>query len=400
MLHRDFLKFRGIFCTLNKPPSIHPLPVHPVPFPHPPDRAKTYNRLRLLLGLCSSALTFLLLVALVALHWSTVLADWARSVVPGTYGALLAFVCATALLQAAITLPLGFILGYSVEHRYGLSNQSLGRWAWERLKGILVSAPLAGALIIALYASMELCGDFWWAALGLLLVLVNVLLARIAPVFLFPIFYKVAPLENGPLKERIVALCANAGFRYEGIFSFNLSKNTRKANAAFTGIGKAKRILLGDTLLKDFTDEEIETIVAHELGHYVRHHLLIGIVVGTAATFAGLFVAARLYSASLTIAGFTGPTDLAALPLLAIWLSLFALATMPLGNMLSRRHEREADTFAVQTTGNAPGFASALRKLAARNLADPNPHPLIEFLFYSHPSIGRRLRMVEGAAGL
>ncbi len=366
--------------------------------PPSPDTAKTYNRIRLSLGLLSSVLTFLLLVALITGGWSIRLAGWARSILPGTYGPLLAFVCAVAALQAVITLPFGFILGYVIEHRYGLSNQSLGRWAWERFKGVLVSAPLAGAVVITLVLCMEWFGDSWWAALGLFLTVANLLLARMAPVLLLPIFYRVLPLKEGALKQRIEALCSSVGFRFEGIYSFNLSKNTRKANAAFTGIGKAKRVLLGDTLLAGFTDEEIETIVAHELGHFLRRHILIGIAAGTAATFAGLFVAARLYSWSLALAGYGGLTDLAALPLLAIWISLFALVTMPLGNMLSRKHEREADAFAVRSTGNAPAFASALRKLASQNLADPAPHPLVEFLFYSHPSIPRRLRMVEGAA--
>lgn len=372
--------------------------MHPVSSPQSSDTAKTYNRIRLSLGLLSSVLTFLLLVALVTGGCSRDLAGWARSILPGTYGSLLLFVGAVALLQAAITLPLGFVLGFVVEHRYGLSTQSLGRWGWERLKGVLVSAPLAAAVVVALFLCMERFGSSWWAVLGLTLTVANLLLARVAPVLLLPIFYRVSPMEEGPLKARIATLCTRTGFRLEGIYRFNLSKNTRKANAAFTGIGRAKRILLGDTLLNDFTDEEIETIVAHELGHYRYRHILTGIVAGTVAMFAGLFVASRLYSWSLGRAGFGGLTDLSALPLLAIWISLCTLVTMPPGNMLSRKHEREADAFAIRTTGNPAAFASALRKLAARNLADPEPHPLVEFLLYSHPSISRRLRSVEGAA--
>jgi STE24 endopeptidase len=301
-----------------------------------------------------------------------------------------------ALLQALITLPFSFALGYVLEHRYALSNQSLGRWAWERIKGALVSGLLGVGVIVALYLCMERFGNSWWLALGVFLTLVNVLLARLAPVLLIPMFYKVTPLADESLRKRIVALCTGTGFRFEGIYSFNLSKNTRKANAAFTGIGKAKRILLGDTLLQNFTGEEIETIIAHELGHYLRRHILTGMLVGTVITFVGLFVAAHLYSWSLTQAGFSGLTDLRALPLLAIWVSLFAVAVMPWGNMLSRKHEREADAYAVKATANAAAFASALRKLASLNLADPEPHPLIEFLFYSHPSIHRRLQAVEG----
>ena len=391
-----FLKFHPLFCTLNKPPSIQLSPVHPVSSPASPEKAKTYNRIRLLLSLPSPVVTLLLFVALITQGWSTILADWARSIIPGSYGALLVFVFAIALLQGTLTLPLTFILSYVIEHRYGLSNQSLCTWTWERLKEVLVSAPIAAVVVIALYLCMEWFGNFWWVILGLLLVLANILFARIAPVLLLPIFYRIVPMAEGVLKERLGALCVNAGLRFEGIYQFDLSRNTRKANAAFTGIGRARRILLGDTLLEDFTNDEIETVVAHELGHYLRHHLLIGIVYGAVTTFAGLLVASRLYIWSLAKAGFEGPTDLAALPLLAIWLSLFAIVTMPLGNMLSRKHEREADAFAVRTTGNAAGFSSALRKLAAKNLADPEPHPIVEFLFYSHPSISRRLRMVNG----
>jgi STE24 endopeptidase len=371
--------------------------VHPVLLSKFSDTAKTYNRTKLSLGLLSSALSFLLLVALVAWGWSAALSAWARSVIPGAYGALLVFAAAVAAVQTAITLPFAFVLGYLIEHRYGLSTQSFGRWAWERLKAFLVSAPLAAALVIALYACLEYCGSSWWLALALLVTVANLLFARLAPVLLLRVFYTVVPIGEGPLKERITLLCKSAGIHFQGIYSYNLSKNTRKANAAFTGIGKAKRVLLGDTLLQEFTEAEIETVVAHELGHLRRHHIPIGIAVGALFTFLGLFAAGQLYSWSLVRTGFAGPTDIAALPLLAIWLSLFALVTMPLGNMLSRRHEREADAFAVRITGNAAAFASALRKLSARNLADQAPHPLVEFLFYSHPSIGRRLQALEGA---
>ena len=178
----------------------------------------------------------------------------------------------------------------------------------------------------------------------------------------------------------------------EGIFSFDLSKNTRKANAAFTGLGRSRRIILGDTLVKNFSVEEIETVFAHELGHYRFGHIRSGIVTGTISTFAGLFVAARLYEASAAALGFPSPTDLAALPLLAIWLSVFGLVTSPIANMISRRHEKQADAYAVRTTGKRDAFASALRKLSDMNLADPAPHPFVVFMFYSHPPVTKRIQ--------
>lgn len=371
--------------------------MHPVPSSQVSDTAKTYNRTKLTLGLLSSALSFLLLAALVTGGRSSALTALARSVLPGEYGTLLVFGAAVAALQAAITLPIAFTLGYLVEHRYGLSTQSLGLWARERLKALLVGAPLAILLLIALYACLTYCGGLWWGALALLVILTNVLAARLAPVFVLRVFYTLTPIGEGTLRDRITLLCRSAGIPFQGLYSFDLSKNTRKANAAFAGIGKARRILLGDTLLREFTEEEIETIVAHELGHLRNHHIPIGIAVGALFTTAGLFASSRLYAWSLVELGFLGPTDIAALPLLAIWLSLFALVTTPLGNLLSRKHEWEADAFAVRATGNAKDFASALRKLSARNLADQDPHPLVEFLFYSHPSIGRRIRALKGA---
>jgi len=234
---------------------------------------------------------------------------------------------------------------------------------------------------------------------GIAVTLLTVVLARLAPVLIMPLFYRFTPIGEGSLKERILRLCVDAGVRIDGIFSFNLSKNTRKANAAFTGIGRSRRIILGDTLVRDFSEEEIETVFAHELGHYRFGHIRKGIAAGTLLTFTGLFAASLLYAWSLTLFGYASPADLGALPMLAVWLSLFGLVTSPLGNLLSRRHEREADRYAVASTGKREAFVSALRKLGAMNLADPDPHPLVEFLFYSHPPITKRIRAVEAGPG-
>ena len=360
-----------------------------------PTNAKAYNRIKLLVSIASSVATFVLLVLIVSLGYSRELKDWVYSVTSHQYAALMLFAICISVMQALITLPLGFYSGYHIEHRYALSNQSLVRWAWERLKGILVSLPLAVAVLALLYYCLTTYGIWWWLPVSTALTLLSVVLTRLAPILIMPLFYKFTPIQNGSLKERIVRLCSETGLRIEGIFSFNLSKNTKKANAGFTGIGKSKRIILGDTLLQDFSEEEIETVFAHELGHYKHRHIIIGILIGIVSTFLGLFITAQLYEWSLTSFGFTAITDFEALPILAVWLSVFGLVTSPIGNVISRRHEREADAYAVQKTGNKSAFISALQKLAAMNLADPEPHPIVEFLFYSHPSIARRIRAVE-----
>ena len=364
-----------------------------------PGKAKPYNRIKLITGIASAVLSFVVLLTLVALGAAQSVATWSLAIAGDPYVALLVFSFALGAIQTVFTLPLSYYSGFHVEHRYGLSNQTIGRWAWEKLKGLLVGLPILVAVLLLLYYCLRTYGEAWWLPVSIGLTLISVVLARIAPVIILPLFYKLTPLTDSLLKDRILALCATAGVVVEGIFTFDLSKNTKKANAAFTGIGKSRRIILGDTLIKEFSEEEIETVFAHELGHYKHRHILIGMRIGTVSTFAGLYLTAQLYQTSLAAFGFSAITELAALPLLALWLSLFSLVTSPLGNMLSRRHERQADAYAVKVTGKKSAFVSALRKLATTNLADPEPRALVEFLFYSHPSIAKRVKLVEALEG-
>ena len=363
-----------------------------------PDRAKSYNRTKLITGISSSAISFLLLLLLVWLDSTRHIASFAWAVGSYRYLALLIFTATVGIIQSLVTLPIGFYSGYILEHRYNLSNQSLGRWAWERLKGSLVGLPLVAAILIIVYWCMLKYENNWWLPVGILISMVSVLLARIAPVLFMPLFYKFDPLPDGPLKERIARLCTASGLEFEGIFTFDLSKNTKKANAGFTGIGRSRRIILGDTLLNEFSDDEIVTVFAHELGHYKYRHITIGIVTGVLSTFVGLFIASQLYAWSINVFSFSSITDLEALPLLAIWLGLFGLVTSPISNIISRRHERQADEYAVKVTHNGAAFAAALRRLANTNLADPEPHPLVEFMFYRHPSIAKRIQLAESTA--
>lgn len=357
---------------------------------------KRYQKTRLLAGLTHSTVAFAFTILIVGAGLTTELETWARTIVDNDYLVLLVFAGVLGLSESILTLPLRWFTGFFLEHQYRLSNQSLRAWLWERTKGLLVGLPLISVLLILLFFCLRTYGSLWWVPVGGMLFFFSVLLARIAPVLLFPLFYKFEPLEDGPLKERIANLCRQVGVVVKGIFVFNLSKTTKKANAAFTGLGSTKRIILGDTLVANFTDEEIETIFAHELGHYTMNHVWKLIVVGTMSTFLGLFVTARLYELNLTWFGFPSMEAIAALPILGLWLGIYSMVTTPLNNMLSRRFENQADAYAVRTSGKKSAFANALQKLGAVNMADRSPHPVIEFLFYSHPSLEKRIRAVEG----
>lgn len=358
-------------------------------------RAKTYNRIKLALSLASTIFFFAFALAVVATGLSRAIETFASSIMKNEYWAFLLFAGIFGGLEILFRLPLTFYSGFYLEHRYGLSNQTFGRWVWEQTKALLVSIPLVVPILLYFFYCLRQYGNMWWLPVGVMMFLATTLLARVAPKIIFPLFYKFEPLENPSLRDRVARLCRETGFRLEGVFTFNMSKNTKKANAGFTGIGKSKRVILGDTLLEKFSDDEIETVLAHELGHYHHGHIWKGIFIGTVSTFLGLFITSRLYVASLSLFGFDRIDDLAALPLLGLWLGVFGLVVSPLTNAISRKDEYEADRYAVKKSENPQAFVGALKKLADMNLADAAPNPVVEFLFYSHPSIEKRIRFAE-----
>jgi len=358
-------------------------------------QAKEYSRLKLTLSLIGTTFSFLIMAAIVVTGVSLRIEDFVHSITLSPYGALLLFGAILGLLSGVISFPLSFYSGFVLEHRYNLSNQDFFQWMWEQGKAFLVSIPIAVPLMLLFYFFLREYQTLWWLPVATAMFAVSMLLSRIVPVFIMPLFYKFMPLQNEALRERILSMCKNTRMNVTGIFTFNLSKTTKKANAGFTGIGKSKRIILGDTLMEHFSDDEVETVFAHELGHYVHGHIWKNILVGTLSTYAGLYITSLLYSLSLGWFGFSSVDQLAALPLLALWLGVYSILTSPLSNVLSRKYEFEADRYALERTGNATAFISTMRKLAEMNLADTAPHPVIEFLFYSHPSIEKRIRAAE-----
>ena len=360
-----------------------------------PSQAKQYSRKKLTLSLIGTAISFLFTLIIITSGLSVRAEALVYSYTSSPYVALLLFSTLFGVLNGFLSFPLSVYSGYVLEHRYNLSNQNFFQWLWEHVKALLVSLPIILPLTIVFYFFLREYRELWWLPVATVMFIVSMLLSKIAPVLIMPLFYKFTPLENTALNERILALCRNTRMNVTGIFTFNLSKTTKKANAGFTGIGKSKRIILGDTLMRHFSDDEIETVFAHELGHYVHGHIWKNIVVGTLSIYAGLFLTSKMYLASLGWFGLTSVDQLAALPLLILWLGVYSLVTSPLSNLLSRTYEYEADRYAVDKTGNLAAFTSTMKKLAEMNLSDTAPHPLIEFLFHSHPSIEKRIRAAE-----
>jgi STE24 endopeptidase len=287
-----------------------------------------------------------------------------------------------AIPYRILSLPLSYYSGYILPHRYELSTQTIKGWISDLIKGGLVSIVLGVPL------------TWWiWAAGGF--TLVTVVLAVLAPIILMPIFYKFTPLgeEYSELTQRILALAKRAQTHVRGVYSFDMSRRTRAANAGLTGLGRTRRIILGDTLLEEFSEDEIETVLAHELGHHVHRDIPFQLLFQTGFNFLAFFVAARVLERVTISLNLTGASDPGGLPLIAAVFGVLGLVTMPIMNGLSRWRERLADQYALRITNKPEAFQSAMTRLANQNLADVDPEGWVVFLFYSHPPLRDRIQM-------
>lgn len=363
-------------------------------------QAKKYNNIKLLVGITKAVASFILLFLFVYFGYSSKLEMYLRNFVENDYLVLLFYVFVIGIISSIIFFPVSYYLEFYLEHKYNLSNQTFWKWIWENTKESLVGAAIGIPLLMAFYFILTTFENLWWLPFGIVMFVVSVLLAKILPIYILPLFYKVSPIEDENLKERIVKLGSLAGMNVENVFKFDMSKNTKKANAAFTGLGKTKRILLGDTLINNYTQDEIETVIAHELGHYKKKHIIKNLVIGTIFSFVTFYLIAELYSLSINPFGFKSITEISALPLIILWGSLIGLFISPISNIISRKYEYEADEYAVKSTNKKDAFIATLNKLTDQNLGDREPHPLIEWFFYSHPSIKKRVDSIEKLTSL
>jgi STE24 endopeptidase len=276
-----------------------------------------------------------------------------------------------------------------------LSNQDIRSWLIDQVKAFLLGVVLGVIILEVMYALLRLAPDTWWLWLSVILLGFNVLLANLAPILLLPIFYKFKPLaeEHSLLVERLLRLAQTAKTHVQGVYQFDMSSKTNAANAALTGLGKTRRIILGDTLLNNFSDDEIETVLAHELAHHVYRDIPVGILISSLLTLGGLYFVSLVMDWGVLLLGLEGVADVAAMPLLVLTLGLFSFLTIPIENYYSRWREKRADRFALQITQNGEAYASALTRLANQNLSEIDPEPWWELLFYSHPALGKRIRM-------
>jgi len=358
-------------------------------------RAKKYNNIKLAFGIVKGIISFLLLLLFIAFGYSTDLVYLISGYTENSYIIFLLYVFSIGLFSSVIFFPVNYYVDFYLEHKYQLSNQSFAAWIWENLKAALVGSVIGVPILLLFYFVLNHFGNLWWLPFAILMFILSVVLAQIVPILIMPLFYKITPYEDESLKIRIKDLALGAGLKIENVFQFNMSKNTKKANAAFTGLGKTKRVLLGDTLLENYNYDEVETVLAHEFGHYKHKHIIKNIAIGTVSSFLTFFLLSVLYEASLEVFDFTEITQIDALPLLALWGMILGIIQTPITNYISRRFEYQADDYAIRTTHKPEAFINTLEKLTDQNLSDRYPHPIIEWFFYSHPSIERRKQNIE-----
>ncbi len=366
-------------------------------------KAKEYARIRRRLWVVDTVVDLAYASAWMLLGWSLSLRDWLTALTGGLPSNLEPwilpplFVLVFGGVIGVLMAPLSYYSGFVLPHRYGQSNQSFKDWVMDGVKGMLIGAPIGLIVLEVVYACLRAYPQTWWLWVAGFLLLFDVLLANLAPVLIMPIFNKFVPLgeEHADLAERLIRLAERANTKVRGVFKFDMSKRTKAANAALTGIGNTRRIILGDTLINEFTPDEIETVLAHELGHHVNRDIPLSILFGTLSTLVSLYLASLALNWAVETFGFSGPADPAALPALMLMLSLYGLLTMPVGNAFSRWRERLADLYALRATNRPEAMASAMTRLANQNLSEVDPEKWVVFLFYSHPPLEERISTGE-----
>ena len=290
-----------------------------------------------------------------------------------------------------IMAPLDYYHGFILPHRYGLSTQPLTRWLRDRAKALALGLLLGLCLVIIIYELMEYLPTLWWLASALTMILLSLLLTWLTPRFLIPLFFKLKPLEEGELKEKLLNLTKRAGVNIKNVLTMDLSSKATTANAMLSGWGKSRRIIFSDTLLQGYSWDEIEVTLAHEIGHHLHHDIAKLMAIQAVAFLLAFYLANLALKVSVVLFSFRGISDLAALPWLILVLAVLILISQPLLNWYNRRIELAADKSALELSNNPQAFVNLMAKLTDQNLSEAEPSRWAKLLFYDHPCYNERV---------
>jgi len=357
-------------------------------------RVKSYTLKKRIFFLVETLLTAAFLLIFQYSGYSYIIYSKIESYYPNFYAINTIFVAVFTLISAIVFFPLGYWSHFLLEHQYNLSSQTFWNWIWDGVKSFLLKLLFSMIAVNAIYLFLKNFPNTWWLWSTAFYFFFTIFLSRIGPTLIMPLFYRLKPLADSDLTEHLKKMAERVGARLIGVFQMDMSSKTKKANAMFTGIGKSKRIILGDTLLSNFANDEIEVVLAHEMGHYYHKHIIRFMIAGLGASLLGFYVVHCVLYRALAELGLQ-IHEVAGLPLFLFILFAFFLILMPFQNTYSRKLEKQADQFALEQTGMKEAFIRAMEKLAKQNMSDTNPHPAIEFILYSHPSIQKRINFAR-----
>jgi len=359
------------------------------------NKVKRYAAIKNRLALAEPFYVLLFLAVLQASGVSRNLKLFSFSISSNFYGAVIIYATLFSLIYYAVMFCLNLYRGFIIEHNFGLSNQTLSDWLKDEAKKCVLSFFIFVLFIESLYFLMLKSPEFWWAFMAMGWIVFTVILAKVFPVLILPLFFKFEKISDDSLKERLMRLAAKYGIKILDIFKLQLSAKTKKANAALVGIGGTRRVLLGDTLIKDYSHDEIEVVLAHELAHHKLGHMWKLLSFGALSAVAAFFLVSALSPRITRTLRAEVIGDLTAFPSIMFIMSLFGTFLGPFENTFSRRLETAADMFSLKMTGLPHAFISCMDKLSRQNLSDPNPSKFIETLLYNHPSVSSRIKMAE-----
>ena len=310
------------------------------------------------------------------------------------------FVAGLLLVSALLEVPFQLYGDFRIEQRHGFNRQTVGLWWGDWLKSTVLSLVLSSALTAGALALVQATPNTWWLWVSALITAVSLLLTFLSPYVIEPLFHKMEPLEVAGLSDGIRAMTEKAGVHIGRVLKVDASRRSSHSNAYFTGLGRVKRVVLFDTLLTQMSHQQILAVLAHELGHWKKHHVLFRMLVMQVLLVAGAYGAFRLApSAGLPgLVGLASASFAARVVLLMLAASALMFPLTPLFAAWSRRDEREADRFAVDLHGHADDLADALAKLGTENLSNLHPHPLYAAFYYSHPPLAERIGSLRALA--
>ena len=359
-------------------------------------KAKLYSKQKFYTGVIQTFGLYLPFLAITYFSGFTrILESWIREMASGTpishhWVISAVFILIYSILLYIISLPISYYSGFRLEHKYDLSNDTTWDWVKDQIKSLLISLVFMVPIILALFFLGYSFPDLWWLYAGILLFVISGILSNISHLVILPLFYELEELEDESLKKRLVEMSEKHGVaKLKKVVVVKASEKTEKANAGFAGMGKTKRLLLFDTLLDKFHPKEIEGVVAHELGHYVNKDVIRFVFISAALIFPIFYLTGRIFTA------YGSFENVYHLPLFLLILYGLYSSIDPLTNAYSRYREKKADRFAIETTEDPRAMVSGFKRLSDIDLAEVDPHKLIEIFFYDHPAPKKRIEMAE-----